>query len=418
MTVSARQRPGDVESGRRWSSIAAADVLSTWARAATAHAGDPSGVGVETEVIVFGAGIPDPPTLPREALLAAARRVLETDGPGALRYGGNQGDELLRRWLADRLNRQEEAGAGPENFFLTNGSGQAIQMAAMAFVNPGETVLVERPSYAGGMRTFRAYGAVLAGVDMDEEGVLPDALEERLAQLADEGRAPRLFYTMPSLHNPAGITTALHRREAVVEICDRNGVLIVEDDAYGEIRFEGSRPPSYYKLTGGDGALRLSTVSKVLATGLRVGWVTGRRDLIDALVRLRFDGGLSPFLIRTVAEFCVSGDQDRHLATVIPIYGAKRDRMVAALAERCSRYASWSVPEGGYFLWLKLAEGIDPQALAGAMVEEKVVARPGTQFFPDAPDANYLRLCFSDSSPEAIDEGIRRLGRAFDRCAG
>lgn len=416
MTIAA-ERPGGARAGRRWASTAAADALSSWATEATAHAGDPAGVGVETEVVVFGAGIPDPPTLPREALLAAARRVLDADGPGALRYGGNQGDQLLRRWLAERLNEQEGAGAGPENFFLTNGSGQAIQMIAAAFVNPGETVLVERPSYPGAMRTFRAYGGLLAGVEMDEEGVRPEALEAAISRLAGEGRAPRVFYTMPTLHNPAGITTPLDRREAVAEICDRHGVLIVEDDAYGEIRVEGTRPPSYYKVTGGEGALRLSTVSKMLATGLRIGWVTGRQDFIDALVRLRFDGGLSPFLIRTVAEFCASGDQQRHLDAMIPIYGAKRDRMVAALSERCAQRVSWNVPEGGYFLWLKLAEGIDPMALAQAMTEEKVSARPGVQFFPDAPDANYLRLCFSDSSLEAIDEGIRRLGRALDRAA-
>src|SRR5262249_27316889 len=154
------------------------------------------------------------------------------------------------------------------------------------------------------------------------------------------------FYTMPTLHNPTGITTSVARREAVVDICDRHGILIAEDDAYGEVRVEGRRPPSYYKVAGGEGALRLSTVSKMVATGLRVGWVTGRKDLIDSLVKLRMDGGLSPFLIRTVAEFCTSGDEDRHLEKMIPVYREKRDRMVAALNERCARYVSWDTPEG------------------------------------------------------------------------
>ncbi len=204
----------------------------------------------------------------------------------------------------------------------------------------------------------------------------------------------------------------------MVGICDRHRILIAEDDAYGEIRVEGTRPPSYYKLSGGQGALRLSTVSKMLATGLRVGWVTGREDFIQALTRLRFDGGLSPFLLRTVAEFCVSGDEDRHLEKMIPVYREKLDRMLTALSERCGRHVTWTQPEGGFFLWLKLADGIDPAKLEGAMAGEGVGARPGTQFFPDRDPNNYLRLCFSTASVDHIEEGIRRLGRALDRCAG
>ena len=408
----------DPRAERRWADIRVDDLLSGWAKGALAHAGDPGGTADPADTIVFGGGIPDAPTLPRAELLAAARRVLEQDGPGALRYGGNQGDLLLREWLAERLNRQEDAAVGPEHFLLTNGSGQAIQMCVTAFADAGDTILVERPSYSGALRVFRAYGLRMAAVVMDEEGVRLDALEQTLARLAGEGRMPRFFYTMPTFHNPTGLTTTLPRREAVVDLLDRYGVLIVEDDAYGEIRCEGDCPPSYYKLTGGDGALRLSTVSKMLATGLRVGWITGRRDLIDALTRLRFDGGLSPFLLRTVAEFCASGDQDRHLEKMIPIYREKRDRMVAALSERCGRRVTWTTPEGGYFLWLKLADGIDPTALAAAMAEERVAARSGVQFFPDGDDQGHIRLCFSNPSLEEIDEGVRRFGRALDRCAG
>jgi 2-aminoadipate transaminase len=236
--------------------------------------------------------------------------------------------------------------------------------------------------------------------------------------LSDEGRTPPFFYSMPNLHNPTGLTTSLSRREKVVDLCDEYGVLIVEDDAYGEVRVEGERPPSYYKLADGQGALRLSTVSKMLAAGLRIGWVTGRKDFIDALTRLRFDGGLSPFLTRVVAEFCTSGDQDRHLEMMIPIYREKRDRMLAALSERCSKHATWIAPEGGYFLWLKLAPEIDQARLSEAMTEEKVAARSGAAFFPDAATGNYLRLCFSNPSTEQIEEGVRRLGRALDRSAG
>jgi 2-aminoadipate transaminase len=411
MTIGERVEVG---AERRWGATSVQDVVSSWARNITAYS-EAMGRPEQPDTIVFGGGIPDPHTLPTEGLLAAARRVLEKDAPGALRYGFGAGDITLRTWLADRLNRQEDAGVGPDNFILTNGSGQAIQMVASAFLDPGDVALTERPSYPGGIRTLRAYGAEVVGVDMDEEGVRLDALETTVGRLADEGRTPKLFYTMATLHNPTGITTTLARREAVVELCDRFRILLVEDDAYGEVRVEGERLPSYFKLAGGHGALRLSTISKMLATGLRVGWVTGRQDFIETLTRLRFDGGLSPFLLRTVAEFCVSGEEDAHLARMIPLYREKRDRMLTALAERCARYATWTHPLGGFFIWMKLSEAVDPARLATAMAEERVSARPGAGFFPDTPDANYLRLCFSTVTVEEIDEGIRRLGRALDR---
>jgi 2-aminoadipate transaminase len=399
---------------RRWTRIAVDDLLTDWAQGAGGFASDFSRV-YPPGTVVFGAGIPDPDTLPWEQLAAAARRVLEQDAPGALRYGGLQGDVILRQWLADRLNRQEDAGVGPEHFLLTNGSGQALQMIASAFIQPGTAVLVERPSYSAAMRTFRSFGGELIDVAMDQEGVLPEALEGAIAHLEAEGRAPRLFYTMPTLQNPSGLTTTVPRRETVVDICDRHGILIVEDDAYGEIRVAGRRPPSYYKVGGGQGVLRLSTFSKMAATGLRIGWVTGRPDFITALTRLRFDSGLSPFLIRTVAEFGTSGDQDRHLAKMIPIYREKRDRLLAALTERCARHGTWTVPEGGFFLWMRLTDHIDPDHLTQALEAEQVVAQRGTNFFADEPDGNYLRLCFSFLSPEAIEEGVQRLGRALDQ---
>jgi 2-aminoadipate transaminase len=399
---------------RHWTSIAVEDLLTDWARGAGGVASDFSRID-PPGTVVFGAGIPDPYTLPWEQLAAAARRVLEQDAPGALRYGGLQGDVILRQWVADRLNQQEEAGVGPEHFLLTNGSGQAIQMISSAFIQPGTVVLLERPSYSAAMRTFRAFGAELIHVAMDQEGVRPEALQDAITHLAAEGRAPRLFYTMPTLQNPTGITTSVPRREAVVDICDRHGILIIEDDAYGEIRVEGRRPPSYFKVGEGQGVLRLSTFSKMAAAGLRIGWVTGRPDFVNALTRLRYDSGLSPFLIRTVAEFCLSGDQDRHLAKMIPIYREKRDRLVAALTERCARHGFWTVPEGGFFLWMTLRDHIDPDKLTQAMEEERLVVQRGTNFFADKPDGNYLRLCFSFLSPEGIEEGVQRLGRALDK---
>ena len=401
---------------RRWAGTAVNDVISAWGLNITAYS-EAVARPDQPDTIVFGGGIPDLATLPAEGLIAATRRVLENDCAGALRYGFGAGDTVMRSWLAERLNAQEDAGVAAENFLLTNGSSAAIQMVSAAFLNPGDVALVERPTYPGGMRTLRAYGAELAGVDMDGEGVLVDALDETVTRLAREGRTPKLFYTMPTLHNPTGITTTLPRREAVVDICDRHRILIVEDDAYGEIRVEGERLPSYYKVADGEGALRLSTVSKMLAPGLRIGWITARQDFAEALTRLRFDGGMSPFLTRVVAEFCLSGDEDAHLEKMIPVYRDKRDRMLTALDERCSKHATWTHPDGGFFIWMKVSDEIDPARLTEAMASERVSARPGTQFFPDPDPHHYLRLCFSTAPVPEIEEGIRRLGRALDQGA-
>lgn len=404
----------DIE--RRWAETPLQDVLSDWALGIAGGRIDLGAID-PADAVVLGAGNPDPATLPAEALLAAARRVLEKDRAGALRYGPDQGDPGMRAWLADRLNRQEHAGVGPDNFFITNGSGEGIEMIAHMFLNKGDVALVERPTYAASLRVLRSYGAEIAGVDMDADGVLPDAFEAAVRRIVAEGKTAKLFYTLPTFNNPTGVTTTVPRREAVAEICDRYRVLIMEDDAYGEIRIDGQRPPSYYKLTGGHGAVRLSTVSKMLATGLRVGWVTGRADIIRTLTRMRMDGGLSPFLIRTVAEFCTSGEQERHLERVIPVYREKRDRMIAALSERCSGRVTWQQPDGGFFLWLELAAGIDPARLATAMDEERIVVRDGSRFFPDPEPRHFLRLCYSYASVAEIEEGIRRLGRALDRCS-
>jgi 2-aminoadipate transaminase len=414
LAMSDNLRSGTVGTNRQWETTAVDAILSSWAKNFTEsfeglEPPDPPGM------IVFGAGYPDVTLLPLDALIAAAQRAMEAERSRALRYDDTSGDLLVRAWLADRLNAQESAGVGQENFFLTNGSNQAIYLASAVFLDPGDVALVERPTYQGAISMLRGCGAELVGVNMDDEGLDVTAFADTVRSLAELGRSPKLFYTMASMHNPTGLTTPVSRREAVVEICDRHRILIVEDDAYGEIRMEGKRPPSYYTLTGGQGALRISTVSKMLANALRVGWVTAREDVIEALRRLPLESSMSAFVTRMVAEFFLSGDEESHLKRVIPLYREKRDCMLAALDEHCAQHATWTRPEGGFFLWMRLRESIEPDRLAEAMAAECVAARTGHQFFLDLEPNNYLRLSFSELSVEEIEEGIRRLGRALDR---
>lgn len=398
--------------GRRWQTTAAKDVVSGWTKSLTEAFGGRELHDAE-DFIVFGAGYPDLPSQPLEGLVAATRAALEKDGSSALQYDDKHGNLLLRTWLAERFHSQEGMNLGPENFFLTCGSNQAIQLIPAVFVNPGEGVLLERPTYGGALDVMRANGARLAAVEMDGEGANPASLEQAIQRLAALGATPKLFYTQPSVHNPTGITAPAARREQIAAICDRYRVLILEDDAYGEIWVEGARPPSYFTLTGGHGVLRLSTISKMLATGLRVGWVIGRTDMIDVLRALPAEGNISPLITRMVAEFCISGEQDAHLARVNPMYRDRRDRMLRALEQHCAPYATWTRPDGGFFVWMTLAAGVDSVRLKAAMRREKVEARHGPPYYLDQEDGLHLRLSYALLDIPAIEEGVRRLGRAL-----
>jgi 2-aminoadipate transaminase len=399
-------------SGRGWAATAAGDIVSAWTRELMAAYGGRE-LHDASDSIVFGAGYPDLPSQPLAGLAAAARAALENDGSLALQYDDKRGSLLLRTWLAERLQAQEGTAAGPENFFLTCGSNQAIQLVPAVFLNPGDGALVERPTYGGALDVLRSCGARLAEVEMDAAGAVPGSLALAIERLAAAGHPPKLFYTQPTMHNPTGLTAPPARREAIAALCDRHRVLILEDDAYGEIRVEGTRPPSYFTLTGGHGVLRLSTISKMLATGLRVGWVTGRPDMIAVLTALPAEGNISPLITRLVAEFCVSGEEDAHLRRVIPLYRERRDRMLLALEAHCAPYATWTRPEGGFFVWLTLAPDIDAVRLSVAMRREKVDARRGAPYYLGAEDGLHLRLSYSMLSVPQIEEGVRRLGRAL-----
>jgi len=368
--------------------------------------------------IMLAGGVPDPASLPIDDLVAVSERVLRREGPEALRYGGPQGFLGLREWLAADAHRREELSLGPEHFTITNGAAGALANLCDTFLDPGDVAIVEAPTYPGAMRTMRSCHAEVLGVPIgDADGLAPEALEKCLEQLRREGRRPKLLYTMANFQNPAGVTMSLERRREVVELCRRHDVLIVEDDAYGDIRFEGEALPSFFALAGGQGAVRIGTFSKTLATGLRLGWVMADQPIVDALVRMRFDMGSSPWPQRVVTEYASSGLLAEHVREVVPIYRRKRDAMLAALDERCNRFARWDVPRGGFFLWLELSEGVDPAILAQAAAQEGVAYVGGRTFFPDGSGARYIRLAYSFVAEAEMAEAVLRLGRAMERAS-
>jgi 2-aminoadipate transaminase len=404
-----------------WEEELLTEGLSERARRAGAVYTGPGAGGVtqqRTQIELTG-GVPDPVCLPIDDLIVASESVLRRDGHDALQYGGAQGFKGLRDWLADHWTKIEGMPLTAENFSLTGGSAHALANVCETLLDAGDTVIAEGPSFPGSLRTIRSLGATIEQATLDADGLDVDALEGQLADLDRRGVRPKLLYTIPTYHNPTGATMRLDRRHRLIELCQRYGVVILEDDAYGEIGFEGAPPPSLYALARGRGVIKIGTFSKILATGLRVGWVQASRPVIDALVAMRFDMGTSPLVLRTIARYAEDGRLDDHIRDLCEFYGRKRDLMENELRERCASFLTWSSPAGGFFLWLKLNPNVDTERLVAASQKEGVAFVMGRRFFaqPRDDDPNYIRLAYSNVSEDKIPEGIRRLGRALEAAA-
>ncbi len=365
--------------------------------------------------ISFGGGLPDPASLPIADLAAAADRVLRRDGAAALQYGGLYGFEGLRDLLAAKVRADDGREVQREQIVLTSGSAHAISLACFAFVNPGDTVLIEAPSFAGSIRAIRSYGARLVSVPVDAHGLVADALESTLRDLKAKGVRPKLLYTIPNFHNPAGVTLTMERRRRVVALAADAGTLVLEDDAYGDLRYDGEPIPSLLSLDQYGAVIKLGSFSKILAPGLRMGWAVGQQEAVAAMVSVRHDMGVSPFLARTIGEYVGAGKLGPHIQGLVSLYRRKRDLMLALLGEHCGGRLRWTVPEGGFFTWVELAEGIDPDRLLNAAGDEGISYVPGPAFFADAGGRRHLRLAFSYASEPQIEQGIAALGRALEK---
>lgn len=367
--------------------------------------------------IPFTAGVPDSPTFPVKEIGDAVQMVLKRHTAPALEYllGTPGGLESLRRVIIDQMEPEPGLTLSEANVTITSGSAQAFANVVQTLIEPGDTVIVEAPTYGGAVRTVKGSGGRFEAVAMDAEGMRMDALTDAIERLAEEGRRAKFIYTIPTFHNPAGVTMPVERRRQLIEIAARHRVLIVEDDAYGELRFRGEHLPSVFALAGGEGVLRLGTISKTIAPGLRVGWTKGPTRLIDALIRMRFDNGTSPFAQYTVQEYVAAGVYRPHIDLVKGVYRKKYEAMDAGLGEHCSRFCSWAEPDGGFFLWLKLPDGVDCVSLLPHALDEGVGYFAGTSFYTDGGGADHIRLAYSAVNIDKIGEGCARLGRALAR---
>ena len=361
----------------------------------------------------FGGGYPDPASFPYDGMVEATANMMKAEGAAAMTYGEPQGYRALRELICTKYERFEGFKADPENIIVANGSGQALALAFSAFVDPGDVVICEAPTFSGSLNTIRRHGPDILDVPVDDEGIVTAAVRERLLGLRREGRRCKLIYTIVNFQNPAGPSQSLRRRHELLELAHEFDTMILEDDAYGELRFEGETLPPLYALDRGGRVVRAGTLSKILGAGVRIGWLCAPRELIPAFQGFLFGGGVSPFMSR-VATYYLSEHLVEHVEKLIEVYRAKRDAMLRGLAEGLTGTDYLvSRPEGGFFLWMRLPSGTDTSRLADLAVEARVQYTPGTAFYANGGGENHIRLAFSYEPPEKCYEGARLIARAI-----
>ncbi|WP_406134570.1 PLP-dependent aminotransferase family protein [Streptomyces sp. NBC_01089] len=370
------------------------------------------------DVVSLAGGMPSSEALPAQALRTVLGDVLRTDGPGALQYGSAQGDLVLRGQICEVM-AAEGIAATPDEVLVTVGSQQALDLVTRILVDPGDTVVTEGPTYVTALSTFAAGQARVVEVAMDKDGVVPQALADAFALCAAEGRPAKFFYTVPTFHNPTGLVLGAGRRKEVLEICRRAGVLVVEDNPYGLLHF-GEEPHRALCADAPDGVVYLGSFSKTFAPGLRVGWVRAPRALAGTLVLAAESAMLSHSGLaqRAVSRFLGEWSWQGHLDAARSLYRGRRDAMLDELAVTMPDGVSWTVPEGGFFVWVTLPGRLDARAMMPRAIDSGVAYVPGSGFHTRGGAQN-LRLSYSYPPASAVREGVRRLSDVIrDEVAG
>ena len=369
------------------------------------------------DVLSFAGGLPDAATFPMDAMKEVTVQVFDDHGSMSLQYGPTAGYTALREWIAARMGTVEGVSATVDDVIVTSGGIEAMDLIAKTLLNPGDIVIVEAPTYLTAFSVFRCYGVDFVAVDIDDEGMRVDLLEEKLLELERQGKRAKLIYTMPAFQNPGGVTMPLDRRRRLVELADGYDIPILEDHAYAELYFDHAPPPSL-KALNPDGVLFVSTFSKIFGPGIRLGWIAAPPAVIAQLcqAKLGSDQCSSTLGQRIVHEYGRQGLMDSQIVLSRALYRAKRDTTLAALAGHAPPGMTWTRPDGGFYVWLTIPEGIDTTSmLAWAVEHEKVAFVAGPSFYADGRGTNQFRVCFSYLDQELIEEGISRICRAVAR---
>lgn len=371
-------------------------------------------VASRPEVVSLAGGMPYVEALPLDDLADTVARLIRERGATALQYGSGQGDVILREQILDVMT-DVGVTAHPDDVIVTTGSQMALDLVVRVFCDPGDVVLVEAPSYVGALGIFRAYQVDVVHVPMDDHGVIPEALAEAVTAVRASGRKPKLIYTIPSFHNPAGITQPAQRRKEVLDVAIRENLLVLEDDPYALLGFDGTVPRAM-RADDSEQVVYLGSFSKTLASGLRVGWAVAPHGVREKLVLAAEAAVLCPsnFTQGIVSEYLATQPWRRQVDVFRDVYRERRDALLESLTAQMPPGTTWTEPAGGFYSWLTLPEGLDATAMLPRAVSALVAYVPGTGFFTDGQGRRNMRLSYCYPDPDRIREGVRRLATVME----
>jgi 2-aminoadipate transaminase len=371
-------------------------------------------VASRPEVVSLAGGMPYLSALPLESLAADVGQLVATEGLTALQYGSAQGTVELREQICEVM-ALEGITAHPDDVVVTVGSQMGLDMVTRVFCDPGDVVLAEAPSYVGALGTFSAYQAQVVHVEMDDAGLVPEALRQALVAVRAQGRRVKFLYTIPNFQNPAGVTLSVQRRSEILDICAQHDVLVVEDNPYGLLGFDGQTYPALRSVEPTN-VVYLGSFSKTFAPGLRVGWVLAPHAVREKLVLAAESATLCPpaFTQAVVSRYLSQHDWKGQIKTYREAYRERRDATLAAMEQQLPAGCTWTKPQGGFYVWLTVPEGLDTKAMLPRAVTQRVAYVPGTAFYADSFGSRQMRLSYCYPTPERIREGVRRLAAVLE----
>ncbi len=374
---------------------------------------DMMAITARPEVISLAGGLPDTSTFPPETFAAEMGRIARDSVAEVLQYGPTEGLESLREQIVG-IMAAEGMRIDAMDVTVTTGGQQAIDLVTKALIDPGDILICDAPTYPGAIPTFCSYEAEVIQIECDGDGMRIDLLEETLAELESRGRRPKFIYSVPTFQNPGGVTLSLERRRRLVEIARENEILVIEDNPYGLLRYEGESLPTLYSLDGGAYVVYIGTLSKILSAGLRIGWVVSPTPIREKVVLGKGAADLCTSTLTQdfAAEYFRAGRWREYVEDLIGIYRSRRDAMTGAMSEYFPHGASWTRPEGGLFVWATMPEVINTEDLLAKALTKSVAFVPGTSAYVDGRGANSMRLNFSGVTEDRIIEGVRRIGEA------
>jgi 2-aminoadipate transaminase len=369
-------------------------------------------VAVRPDIISFAGGLPHPKSFPVPEIDKAIKEVLKNNSDIALQYGPSEGHLGLREEICKMMS-EENIKVYPDEILITEGAQQALDLIGKIFINPGDCIILEAPSYVGAINAFAAYEVNAKTIPLDEDGIRIDKLENEMEKLKKKNIIPKFLYVIPNFQNPAGVTLSQERRDELIALSTEYNLLVIEDNPYGSLCFEGTKFKSLKLLD--QGVTYLGTFSKILTPGLRTGWVAAPKAIIEKLIQVKQAADLcgSAFNQKIIEAYLRNNDLNKHIEKIIKMYKLRRDVMLEALEEFFPEEATWTEPRGGLFLWATLPKFINTDEMLADAIEEKVAYVPGSAFYPDGKIKNSMRLNFSFAEPEDIKTGIKRLAKVI-----